>query len=225
MRNADAGLAAEVWVHNISIDQAGQARDGCTCSPVEIPPTMEIVVTGIANNKLHCAAGSSALLTPSAISWHTAWDTSVAVGASLVSSDLTPVILLNPTDQSMSLRKGGTVGVLQSVPRVEVFNVSAGDLWRVCWIRTRVFRIYIWTALDKWSSQLSVELNSSQRDAVRATLRSYSDVFVEISSQFGTTGLTKHKVDTGDAYPIRQRPRLLPVAQQEMFGPCWIRTA
>ena len=50
---------------------------------VEISPTMELVVTGIAENKLHHAGGNSALLTPSA-SFMT--DTGVAVCATLVSS-------------------------------------------------------------------------------------------------------------------------------------------
>ena len=49
---------------------------------VEIPPTVELVVTGIAKNKLQYAGGSSALLTPNA---SLMTDTGVVVGASLVS--------------------------------------------------------------------------------------------------------------------------------------------
>ena len=81
----------------------------------------------MADNKLQCACGSSALLTPSA---SLMTDTGVVVGASLVSSGTkhVPVGLLNRTVQSIFLRKGGTVGVLQSVPRIEVFNVSDGNL-------------------------------------------------------------------------------------------------
>ena len=55
----------------------------------------------------------------------------------------------------------------------------------------------------------------SQRDPGQATLRNVSEVFAETSSQLGTVGLTKPRIDTDDAYPIRQWPRHLPVAQQE----------
>ena len=57
------------WAHNICINQERQAIYSCTCSPSAIcrhSTTMELVVTGIAANKLQYAGGSSALLTPSA---------------------------------------------------------------------------------------------------------------------------------------------------------------
>ena len=59
-------------------------------------------------------------------------DTGVVVGASLVSRGTkhVPIVLLSPTDQSTFPRKGGTVDVLQSGPRIEVFNVSVGNLSR-----------------------------------------------------------------------------------------------
>ena len=80
---------------------------------VEIPPTMEeLVVTRIADNKLQYAGGSSALLSANVMT-----DTRFVVAPNT-----------NPTDQSTFLRKGGSVGVLQSVPRIEVFNVSDADL-------------------------------------------------------------------------------------------------
>ena len=65
------------------------------------------------------------MLTPSA---NLMTDTGLVVDASLFSSGTkhVPVVLLSPTDQSIFLRKGGTVGVLQSVPRIEIFNVSDG---------------------------------------------------------------------------------------------------
>ena len=96
---------------------------------VEIPPTMELVVTGIAENKLQYAGGSSALLTASASPMT---DTGVVVCASLVSigTKHVPIVLLHHTDQSIFLRKGGTVGVHQSVSLTEVFNVSDGNLSR-----------------------------------------------------------------------------------------------
>ena len=54
-------------------------------------------------------------------------------------------------------------------------------------------------ALDKLSSEMSAELNLSERDAVHATLRNDAEGFAEASSHLGTTGLAKHWLDTGDA--------------------------
>jgi len=133
VRNVNAGLAAEDWAHKLALNKQGRrdtvVRDRLDQS-MQIPSTMELVVTGIADNKLQYAGGRSALLTPSAslMAYSRRYDTAVVVGASLVSSDLPPVVLLNPTDQSMSLRKGGPVRVLQAVSRVEAFSVSDGDL-------------------------------------------------------------------------------------------------
>ena len=88
-------------------------------------------------------------------------DTEIVVGASLVSSGIKhiPVVLLNPTVQSIFLRKGGTVGVLQSVPRIEVFNVSDEDLSRDGYVEpgqefSKSTSEQLLPALDKLSSQL-----------------------------------------------------------------------
>ena len=94
----------------------------------------------------------------------------------------TSVVLLNPTDHSIFLRKGGTVGVLQSGPRIEVFKVSDGNLSREGYVESgQVFSKpapeQLPKALDKLPSEQSAELNLSQTDAVRATLWRYSGVF------------------------------------------------
>ena len=63
------GWAAGDWVNNMCINQPVRQNTIAHVrleQSVEIPPTMELVVTGIAENKLQHAGGSSALLTPSA---------------------------------------------------------------------------------------------------------------------------------------------------------------
>ena len=70
------GWAAGDWVNKTTCALTKQVKQNTIAhvrreQSAEIPPTMELVVTGIADNKLQHAGGSSALLTPSAslVSW------------------------------------------------------------------------------------------------------------------------------------------------------------
>lgn len=46
-------------------------------------------------------------------------------------------------------------------------------------------------------------------------LYSYQDVFSKFSSDIGYTEMIKHKITTGKAKPIKQRPYWLPLAKRE----------
>ena len=45
-------------------------------------------------------------------------------------------------------------------------------------------------------------------------LTEYQDVFSKGTEDMGCTDLVKHQIDTGEARPIRQPPRRLPIAEQ-----------
>ena len=47
-------------------------------------------------------------------------------------------------------------------------------------------------------------------------LYQYQDIFKSPDGQLGRTKLVQHRVDTGNAVPIKQRPRCLPVSQQKL---------
>lgn len=61
----------------------------------------------------------------------------------------------------------------------------------------------------------SVGLNEENRDQLKEFLCSYQDVFSKSSSDIGYTELIKHKINTGDAKHIKQRPYRLPLAKRE----------
>jgi hypothetical protein len=42
----------------------------------------------------------------------------------------------------------------------------------------------------------------------------YEDIFAEDSEDHGRTNKVYHRIDTGEARPIHQRPRRLPLAKQ-----------
>lgn len=61
-------------------------------------------------------------------------------------------------------------------------------------------------------NSLSPSLSASERNILLQTLLKYSDVF---DKKLGHTNVISHKIDTGDAAPIRQYPRRLPYALRE----------
>ena len=61
---------------------------------------------------------------------------------------------------------------------------------------------------------ISTEITPLQREELAAMLTEYQDVFSKGPDDMGCTDLVKHQIDTGDARPIRQPPRRLPIAKQ-----------
>ena len=58
-------------------------------------------------------------------------------------------------------------------------------------------------------------LTPGQAEEVKNLIRRWQDVFEIISAPRGRTDVVQHKIDTGDAKPIRQVPRRLPLAKRE----------
>ncbi len=58
------------------------------------------------------------------------------------------------------------------------------------------------------------ELPKDQHNKVAALLVEYQDVFSSGDDDIGKTGVVKHRIETGDAPPIRQKPRRMPPVLQ-----------
>ena len=59
------------------------------------------------------------------------------------------------------------------------------------------------------------DMNFEQKVQVAKLLKKYSDVFSESDNDIGRTCIIKHRIPTGDAHPIKQRPRRVPVHMNE----------
>lgn len=55
------------------------------------------------------------------------------------------------------------------------------------------------------------DLSERGRNKLRGLFETYSDVFSKRPGDIGRTGVTKHRIDTGDAVPVKQRPRRIPM--------------
>ena len=58
-------------------------------------------------------------------------------------------------------------------------------------------------------------LDSRQQELLWVLLLEFKDSFALNEDEVGRTQLVEHEIDTGDAYPIKCRPRRLPLARQE----------
>ena len=58
-------------------------------------------------------------------------------------------------------------------------------------------------------------LNAGQQRRLLKLLLQFQDIFSKRPQDLGKTGLAKHEINTGDAVPVRQHPRRLPLAQRE----------
>ncbi len=61
----------------------------------------------------------------------------------------------------------------------------------------------------------SENLNDLEQQKLTQFLTSYADVFSKSDTDIGQTDLVEHAIDTGDAPPVRQRPRRFPFAHTQ----------
>lgn len=63
---------------------------------------------------------------------------------------------------------------------------------------------------------MSNKLSIVEKNELENFLLQYSDIFVGPDGELGRTDLTAHKIDTGDAKPIKLTPRRLPIFQRDV---------
>ena len=117
-----------------------------------------------------------------------------------------PIRILNSSESSTELHQGQKIAKFW--PVVESVSVSqcASSDNDICASVTDNTQISPDT-LAELHAAISPNLDSQEKAQLLQTLLSFSDVF---SNSLGHTTVTAHKVDTGDAHPIRQYPRRLP---------------
>ena len=138
-----------------------------------------------------------------------------------------PLRVVNPGDDTITIYKGTTVGVLSDVTEASMWQNKTHDdavtdsLCRVSradgtdsdnvQINDSMMPI---ATLPEQVSQLFEEsrgrLNVNQSKDLFQLLDEYSDIFAKNSADFGKTTILKHNIDTGDEPPVKQRPRRFP---------------
>ncbi|XP_049316980.1 uncharacterized protein LOC125779752 [Bactrocera dorsalis] len=164
-----------------------------------IPPKSEAIVWA----KVNAGGGTEELwiVEPTKI------DTPILVGRTLVKAreDATiPVRVVNEFNTPISLKKGAVIGQCQNIsaiarcersqqkPTIEPQQISPTLL-----------------------NNLLNELHGNEKLKAEKLLEKYASIFANEGNNTGRTGIVKHRINTGDAKPIRQAPRRVPLAKRE----------
>ncbi|PIK36751.1 hypothetical protein BSL78_26415 [Apostichopus japonicus] len=107
-----------------------------------------------------------------------------------------PLRLLNPSAMPVTIYKGTTVA--------RVMLRSSGA--------TR--RMELAEHMRDLAERSCCNLNTGQRERVTEIMAELADVFAKSPENLGRTNLVKHRIDIGNAKPIRQAARRLPIHQK-----------
>ena len=131
----------------------------------------------------------------------------------VVEPKLSKVILTctNLNDEPVRVNKGTTIGLLQ--PIANIIDVNSNDENTVTVQSVDELPDY----LQDLAKRASEGLNTEQTKMMCDLLSKNSDVFVGSDEKIGRTNLVKHRIHTGSAPPIKQRPYKVPISQRHVI--------
>jgi transposase InsO family protein len=112
-----------------------------------------------------------------------------------------PLRVLNTTDRPVTLRNGEELTTVESVVVGPKREGPAADPEN-----------HISPVMDT----IEAELSPTQREVMRCLLAEYADVFSQSEYDLGRTNILQHRIDTGDARPVRQPLRRQPLSRLQV---------
>ena len=122
-----------------------------------------------------------------------------------------PLKILNVSAQEVTIPKETDLGTLFTISNkgdglyevIEDGDVSPEQQTRGAVDITRQLKIY------------NADLSETGKRELTRLVEAFSDIFSKHDSDIGRTSLMKHHIETGDAKPIKQRPRRIPLKLRE----------
>jgi hypothetical protein len=137
-----------------------------------------------------------------------------AVARALVkpTSTTVPVCILNPTEEPVTVYAGMLLATLQSVtsPTGDVADTSGRTATSVAAVTAEKQEVLL-----NLVEESGADLSAGERDLFYQLLLSYADVMACSTSDLGRTDKLQHRINTGDAHPIRQSVCRVPLHRQE----------
>lgn len=118
-----------------------------------------------------------------------------------------PVRVLNTSPVQRKLKKGMEIALLEPI-------IQISDLQKHDDPQTPNKNEAVPEHLKELYEKSAVNLNQEQREKVSYLLKSFKDVFSGGPNDLGLAKEVKHRIDTGDAQPVKQRPRNIPFAKR-----------
>ena len=147
-------------------------------------------------------------------------NTGLLVAKSLVrvEHNTVPIRVANFGLDPIKVNKGSTVALLEPVkeickfePEPQPFDKIIGGVSKIedgCLPELPEY-------LKPLIEQSSETLSGAQLTKLTQLLYTYQDIFKSPDGRLGRTNLVKHRIDMGNAVPIKQHPRRLPISQIE----------
>lgn len=122
--------------------------------------------------------------------------------------------VINKSEESFLLRPGENFGLCKSSYEKQETNVMQCTHISET-IEADQDDIRVPEHLENTFEKSSVYLNYDEKRRFADLLKKYQNIFVTSSDQLGCTDKVKHKINTGDAQPIKQAPRRQPLGKRE----------
>ena len=130
--------------------------------------------------------------------------------------DVIPLRVMNPGERVKKIRKGEGIAQFQPVEILEAegeMKIRAAHSPDGPLLEAPRWDDGIRDLCTRGQEQLE---GPEARDALTRLLREYQDIFIQEGQPLGRTRLVEHEIDTGEARPIKQRPRREPLGMQDV---------
>jgi transposase InsO family protein len=188
---------------------------------VSIPARHEIIVPGRINKAGRLFEGTLGTIENTE---NLAEEKGICVAKALVDAtvDLVPVRLANLSDNTVTLAQGHTIALLHPVESVhdhESLNESGIDPSLASINETADQSddgdVTLPEHLQSMVDDITDRLSQPETYKVKRLLLKYENCFMGPDGVLGETDIVTHKIDTGNARPIKQKVRLPPVQMQD----------
>ena len=170
-----------------------------------IPGNHEVMVPGIIRQRHRNFDEAIGTLEPTQTLCETK---GLVVARAVVRNDSSrvPVRIANFGPEPILLDKGHTIAMIHPVDPESMQKVESVE---------QIDESSVPEHLLPLAEQVDSELTREEQERVKKLLVKYQDCFMEPDGKLGKTSLVKHKIDTGDSTPIKQRFRNPPVHLRE----------
>ena len=138
--------------------------------------------------------------------------TGLIMAASLVNTEISdrvvPVKVMNTSQENITLHKGMTIATLQPLAYTSQVRATTevGS-------KSSSLPDHLAPLCDSVSPKVTTE----HRAKLLVLLQQFADIFLAPGGTLGRTNKVKHSINTGDAPPIKLRPRRVPISQKEVI--------
>ena len=128
------------------------------------------------------------------------------------SCETVPLRVINVTDNPITLYEGTNVATCNPVDNVFKASRSSEGVSERVFVATPGGCGSIPKHLNDLWGDVAQRLSGDQRGEVEQLLAEFQGIFAKSKSDLGRTDLVQHGIKTGDAVPIKQHPRRIPLA-------------